>query len=58
MLPVTGKFKGFELDHFKRFYLKLAGKTAVFTPKLQIFFNPSNVLTDFFKNCNLAAKFP
>jgi hypothetical protein len=37
MLPVTGKFKGFKLDHFTRFYLKLAGKTAVFTPKLQGF---------------------
>jgi hypothetical protein len=28
MLPVTGKFKGFKLDHLTRFYLKLAGKTA------------------------------
>jgi hypothetical protein len=28
MLPVTGKFKGFRLDLFTRFYLKLAGKTA------------------------------
>jgi hypothetical protein len=31
MVPVTGKFKGFKLDHFTGFYLKLAGKTAVFT---------------------------
>jgi hypothetical protein len=37
MLPVTGKLKGFKLDHFTRFYLKLARKTPVFTPKLQGF---------------------
>jgi hypothetical protein len=54
MLPVAGKLKGFKLDHFTRFYLKLARKTPVFTPILQWFFYPSNVLTDFFKNCNLA----
>jgi hypothetical protein len=36
----TGKFEiffftvtGFKLDHFTRFYLKLAGKTPTFTPK-------------------------
>jgi hypothetical protein len=40
--------KSFKLDHFTRFYLKLAGK--------QVFFNPSNVLTYCFKNCNLALK--
>jgi hypothetical protein len=38
MLLVTDKFKGFKLDHFTRFYLKLAAKTAVFTPKLQFIF--------------------
>jgi hypothetical protein len=38
MLPVTSKFRGFKLDHFTRFYLKLAGKTAVFSPKLHGFF--------------------
>jgi hypothetical protein len=37
ILPVTGKYKGFKLDHFTRFYLKLAGKMPVFTPKLQGF---------------------
>jgi hypothetical protein len=36
MLPVTGKFKGFKLDPFASFYLKLAMKTAVFSPKLQV----------------------
>jgi hypothetical protein len=45
MLPVTGKFKCFKLDHFTIFYLKLARKSVIFTPKLQVFFNPSNVLT-------------
>jgi hypothetical protein len=49
MLPVTGKFKGLKLDHFTRFYLKLAGKTAFFSPKLQGFFYPSIVLTDLLK---------
>jgi hypothetical protein len=49
MLPVTGKFKGFKLAPFTSFYLKLAGKTAVFSPKLQ-------VLTDLKKNSNLAVK--
>jgi hypothetical protein len=43
MFPVTGKFKGLKLDDFTRFYLKLAGKTAVFTPKLQGFIYPSNL---------------
>jgi hypothetical protein len=38
-VPCYGTFK---LDHFTRFYLKLAGKRPVFTPKLQIFFNLSN----------------
>jgi hypothetical protein len=47
MLPVTGKFRGIKLDHFTRFYLKLAGKTAVFSPCF--FKNQSNVLTVFFK---------
>jgi hypothetical protein len=56
MLPVTGKFRGFKLDHFTRFYLKLAVKKAVFSPKLHVFLNQSNVLTEFFKNCNLAVK--
>jgi hypothetical protein len=46
---VTGKFKGFKLDHFTIFYLKLARKSVIFTPNLQVFFNPSNVLTNFFK---------
>jgi hypothetical protein len=32
MLPVTGKFQGFKIDPFTSFYLKLAGKTAVFGP--------------------------
>jgi hypothetical protein len=36
-LPVTSKLKGFKLYHFTRFYLKLARKTPVFTPKLQGF---------------------
>jgi hypothetical protein len=57
MLPVTGKFKGFKIDHFTRFYMKKAAKTAVFTPKLQfIFLIRQNVLTDSFKNCNVAGK--
>jgi hypothetical protein len=38
MLPVAGKLKGFKFDHFTRFYLKLARKTPVFTPKVQGFF--------------------
>jgi hypothetical protein len=37
---------------------QMAAKVHKTTSKLQIFFNPSNVLTDFFKNCNLAAIFP
>jgi hypothetical protein len=51
MFPVTGKFKGFKLKlyPFASFYLKLAGKTAVFSPKFQ-------VLTDFFKSSNLAVE--
>jgi hypothetical protein len=40
---VTGKFRGFKLDHFTRFYLKLAGKTAVFSPKLHGFFKISQM---------------
>jgi hypothetical protein len=35
MLPVFGKFKGLKIDSFTSFYLKLAGKTAVFSPLLQ-----------------------
>jgi hypothetical protein len=29
MLPVTGKFKGFKLDHFTRFYLKENGRIGL-----------------------------
>jgi hypothetical protein len=46
MLPVTGKFKGFKLDLFTRFYLKLAGKTA----------ESVKGFDRFFLNCNLAVK--
>jgi hypothetical protein len=52
IIPVNGKFNGFKLDHLTKFY----GKTAVFTPKLQGFFNFVKCFDRFLKNCNLAVK--
>jgi hypothetical protein len=56
MLPVTGKFRGFKLDHFTRFYLKLAGKTAVFSPKLHGFFKSVKCFDSLFLKLQFSSK--